>query len=232
MAFPLNPWLFGSAALLLLWLAIWLFRPALRREMLLVSLFTAPLGLTEPLFVPEYWTPPSLFNLAATTGFDIESIVFCFAAGGIAAVIYEILVKSRHSEMSMNEMRSKRHRFHKIALASPAIVFVPLYLFSGLNPIYVSIIALFAGAMATVVCRPDLKKPVLTGGTVFLLIYFFFFLFLSVAFPDFVPNAWNFSAISGILVFGVPFEELLFALSFGMAWAGLYEHFFWKKLVR
>ena len=57
--------------------------------MLLVSVFTMPFGLTEPLFVPRYWDPPSLFNLAATTGFDIESLIFCFAIGGIGAVLYD-----------------------------------------------------------------------------------------------------------------------------------------------
>jgi hypothetical protein len=55
-----------------------------------------PFGLTEPLFVPRYWDPPSLFNLAATTGFDIESLIFCFAIGGIGAVLYD-----KHLDQSM-----------------------------------------------------------------------------------------------------------------------------------
>jgi hypothetical protein len=42
-----------------------------------------PMGLTEPFFVPEYWTPPSLFNLTEKTGFDIESLIFSFAIDGI-----------------------------------------------------------------------------------------------------------------------------------------------------
>lgn len=57
--------------------------------MMVVSLWTSLLGLTEPLFVPEYWAPPSLFDLASRTGFDIESFIFSFAIGGIAVVIYE-----------------------------------------------------------------------------------------------------------------------------------------------
>ncbi|PIN93121.1 hypothetical protein COU56_03855, partial [Candidatus Pacearchaeota archaeon CG10_big_fil_rev_8_21_14_0_10_31_9] len=58
-----------------------------------VSLLTMPFGLTEPLFVPEYWSPPSLFNLAVKTGFDIESLIFCFAVGGIGTVIYELFFR-------------------------------------------------------------------------------------------------------------------------------------------
>jgi hypothetical protein len=39
-----------------------------RRETLKVSLWTSLLGLTEPIFVPEYWLPPSLFELARRHG--------------------------------------------------------------------------------------------------------------------------------------------------------------------
>lgn len=39
----------------------------------------ATFGLTEPLFVPKYWNPPSLFDLAQRTGFGIKSLIFCFA---------------------------------------------------------------------------------------------------------------------------------------------------------
>jgi len=46
------------------------------------SWLTALFGLTEPRFVPEYWNPPSLFDLAQCTGFDIESLIFCFGIGG------------------------------------------------------------------------------------------------------------------------------------------------------
>lgn len=47
----------------------------------MVSLATAFFGLTEPLFVPEYWNPPTLFDLAQRTGFDLESLIFCFGIG-------------------------------------------------------------------------------------------------------------------------------------------------------
>ena len=58
-------------------------KPSLRLPMLWASVLTAPFGLTELAFVPKYWNPPSLFDLAHRTGFDIESLIFCFAIGGI-----------------------------------------------------------------------------------------------------------------------------------------------------
>ncbi len=82
-------WLTFALMFVALWGVFYIERPALRREMLWVSLFTSLAGFSEPIFVPAYWNPPSLFNLAATTHFDIESIIFCFAIGGIGSVIYE-----------------------------------------------------------------------------------------------------------------------------------------------
>ncbi len=69
----LNPWLTFSLLFLLVWLLIFFFLPRVRKEMFWVSFITMPLSFTEPLFVPEYWNPPSLFDLAARTGFDIEA---------------------------------------------------------------------------------------------------------------------------------------------------------------
>jgi hypothetical protein len=78
-------WLIWASLFLLPWTALFVAWPALRRPMLWASALTAPFGLTEPLFVPAYWNPPSLFDLAHRTGFDIESLIFCFAIGGLAA---------------------------------------------------------------------------------------------------------------------------------------------------
>ena len=103
-----NPWLISSLMLFLAWLIIFIYFKKVRKEMFFVSLFTTPLGLTEPFFVPEYWNPPSLFDLAQRTGFDIESVIFCFAIGGLAVVIYEAIFGSRHQTMTEMEKRMPR----------------------------------------------------------------------------------------------------------------------------
>jgi len=228
----MNPWLISSLALFAVWLLIFLLNKNLRRKMIFGSLITMPLGLTEPLFVPEYWNPPSLFNLAATTGFDIESFIFTFSIGGIAVVLYEIFFKAKHKKISKYEMHGKRHRFHLLALLSPVIVFLALYLLTNLNPIYSGIIAMFTGGFAAVLCRPDLKTKVLAGGFLFLLLYFAGFLIFNFLYGKGVEQIWNLSAISGILILGIPIEELLFALSFGMMWSSIYEHIKWYKIIK
>ncbi|MBR9690682.1 hypothetical protein GOV08_03275 [Candidatus Woesearchaeota archaeon] len=226
----MNAWLTFSMILLGIWAVIWTAKPSVRKQMMWASILTAPFGLTEPIFVPEYWNPPSLFNLAANTGFDIESLIFSFAVGGIAAVLYESFFNVRHVKISRHEMAFARHRFHKLALASPFIAFFPLYFFTSLNPIYSASLAMLVGGIAAMLCRPDLTKKIIVGSILFLGMYFVFFLSFNLVYPGIVKQVWNLEAISGILVLGIPIEELLFALAFGGLWSSYYEHIKWYKL--
>jgi len=222
-------WLAWSSAFLLPWLLLYRLFPQHRREMARMSLFTAPFGLTEPLFVPEYWNPPSLFNLAQNSGFDVESVVFCFGIGGIGAVLFNALARRRLEPITDHERHARRHRFHRWALAAPVLIFVPLY-FLPWNPIYPAVLAMAGGAIAMMLCRPDLTTKTLASGALFLLFYVVFLVGFEWTAPGYIARVWNLSALSGILVWKFPLEELLFAITFGMYWAGVYEHFTWRRL--
>lgn len=225
-------WLIWSLILLAVWLVIYFVLDTRdkKREMLVVSFWTSLLGLTEPLFVPEYWSPPSLFDLALRTGFDFESLIFSFAIGGIVVVLYERIFRTTHVLISAHTQHLPRHRYHIWALLAAPIIFAALILTTSLNPIYSAAIAMVLGGFATWYCRPDLKKKMIISGFLFLGLYFLYFLTLLVMYPGYVEKVWNLSAISGILIVGIPLEELMFAFSFGFLWSSIYEHFTWRKL--
>ncbi len=225
-----NEWLVFSLILFGIWLIVFIFKKQSRKEMFIVSLFTMPFGLTEPLFIPAYWSPPSLFNLALRTGFDIESLIFCFAVGGIAAVLYELFYRVKHKKVPKCEIHSSKHKYHLLSLFSPIIVFLLLWLFTELNPIYSASTAMLIGGIAAMMCRPDLKRKIIIGGVLFLILYFVFFVFFNNFYPYAVEKFWNLSALSGILILNIPLEELIFAFTFGMMWASVYEHVKWYRL--
>ncbi len=222
-------WLFWSSAFLIPWGVVYWWFPIQRKAMLWASLFTTPFGLSEPLFVPEYWLPPSLFDLAENTGFDIESLIFCFGIGGIGSVFYNLLSRKMPQAVAACARGHDRHRHHYAALATPFVVFIVLYFFPW-NPIYPSIIAMFAGALATMLCRPDLIRKTWIGGLLFLVYYALFLAGLEWSAPGYIERVWNLEVLSGVSVWFMPLEELLFAIGFGMYWSGVYEHFTWKKL--
>ena len=192
------------------------------------SLVTALLGLTEPIFVAAYWNPPSLFELAQRTRFDIESLIFSFAIGGIGVVLYNAIRRQHLVPVSLKERRQPLHRFHLAALFVPYVLFVPLY-FLPWNPIYPSIVCLVIGATASVICRPGLKAKTLVGGFLFLGLYAAFMLGLKWLTPGYIEQVWNLPALRGGLIYGIPLEELLFGFAFGLYWTGVYEHFTWHE---
>ncbi len=225
-------WLIWSLLLLIIWIVLFisLKDEISKKEMIVVSLWTSLLGFLEPVFVPAYWTPPSLFNLAVNTGFDIESFIFAFGVGGLAVVLYERMFKVHHKKISDTEKHSAKHKYHLLALSSAPIIFLFLYLFTSLNPIYSTFISLISGGLFTWYCRPDLKKKMLISAVAFTVFYFIYFLTLDMMFPGYTIRAWNMSAISGILIVGVPIEELMFAFGLGFLWSSVYEHIKWYKI--
>lgn len=224
-----HVWLIWAAALLVPWILLYLAFPAHRSAMRWASLYTMPFGLSEPLFVPRYWNPPSLFDLAQRTGFDIESLIFTFGIGGVAAVLYSVITRRRARAVPLRERQQPLHRHHYKALAAPFIVFPILYLFPW-NPIYAGIVAMLIGAATAIACRPDLKTKTWIGGLLFLAYYVTFLLGLEWTAPGYIERVWNLPALSGVLVLGIPSEELLWAVAFGMYWSGVYEHFTWRRV--
>jgi len=219
-------WLLWSLAFVALWGVLFVANPAKRHAMWRTSLVTALFGVTEPLFVPRYWNPPSLFELAQRTGFDIESFIFAFAVGGIGMVLYTALTRRELVPLCAEERHERRHRLHRVALIAPFVLLIPGFLLPW-NPIYPSVLALAVGALAAVICRPDLARNTFVGGALFLGLYAVFMLGLRWLAPGYIGTVWNLPALSGVLIYGVPLEELLFGVTFGMYWSGVYEHLTW-----
>ncbi|HUK39307.1 MAG TPA: lycopene cyclase domain-containing protein [Methanomicrobiales archaeon] len=216
-------WLGWSLAFLAVWCLVLagLKDRGSRHEMLVVSAWTSLLALTEPLFVPRYWNPPSLFGLAQSTGFDVESFIFCWSIGGLAVVLYELLVPVRHEPVGRG---SRTHAFHPVALVVTPVSFAVLDLATGLNPIYGALLAFALGSALVVASRPDLLRKMLVSAFVFLGLYSAYFFTLIVAVPGYVQRVWDLRVLSGASVLGIPLEELAFAFAFGFFWSGIYEY--------
>jgi hypothetical protein len=223
-------WLFWSSAFLVPWIALFVLNPNLRGAMWRTSAVTALFGLIEPIFVPEYWNPPSLFELARRTGFDIESLLFAFAVGGIGCVLYDSIARQHLVSVSAAERGAPLHEFHLAALLIPPVLFVPLYLLPW-NPIYAVLTSLLLGVIASVLCRPTLARRTVVGAFLFLGLYGVFMLGLRLGAPGYIAEVWNLPALRWGVVLGIPIEELAFGFVFGAYWTGVYEHFTWRESV-
>lgn len=216
--------LYLSITLFIIWVGLYLLRPNLRKEMLFGSLIAFPFGITEVFFVPEYWKPETLFHLAPV---DIESFLFLFAVGGIAAVSSEIWRKAYHRPYCSCVP-------HKNAFSVISFTILLFLLFMWLFPvnvIYPAIIALFAGAIAIGFLRGDLWNEISRGLIIFMLIYAAVFTLSRLFYPPMI-DYWNLKDLTGVMIFAIPLEELLWAASFGAFWSPFYEYVFSNSIER
>ena len=208
----------GCLIFLVVWLLFFVLRKDLRKEMIFGSLLAMPFGLSESLWVPEYWNPPSLFNLISNYGVGIESFLFCFICGGTAAVIYEIIFKKKIVKIRL------QHKY----LFGPYISVVLIFLFSEFffpeSTIYNAIVALLIGAIIIAIKRKDLIGQIIFGGIFFAIVYFFLFFIFTKIYPDYVNYVYNLENMIGVIILGVPLEEILVSFSAGAIWSCFYEY--------
>src|SRR5258708_3971229 len=190
-----------------------------RAEIRWGSLISAPMALTSLLFVPQYWTPPSLFDLDQKIRVGIEDFLWAAAVGGIASVVAEILLKER-----LSVIRKAARKRHFAPLAVVVVVFPALEFWHPGKTIYNTIIAFAIGAVVIAVLRSDLIPTMLIGALSFTALYFVLFLLVLLLYPDFVKRYYTLSHLLGIYVRGVPIEELLFAGTGGAVWSVAYEY--------
>lgn len=220
----------------LVWLIAFFYKKDLRRKMVwsgivctviltiafIVLRILFFLGLNDSSIVPDYWNPDTLFNLGRITGgYAIEDVLFTFLFGGLAGFIYEFITRKE-----VKIKKTKRH--NKNALIAFIVAGGLFYSIFDINIIYSLIVG---GSVSTLIIwieRSDLIKHSLYGGLSFLVIYFLAFLLFDTIFPDFITRVYNLRDISGILILGVPLEELLFAIIFGSNWSPIYEYWYGK----
>lgn len=202
------------------WLACYVIGKRYRPQIIWGTVITAPLALTSFLFVPQYWKPPSLFDLDAHIRVGIEDFIWAGAVGGIASVVGEILLKEKLAG-GRKEHRKKHYAPFIVMLA----VFLILWRLYPNKNIYNTAIAFAVCAVVVAFLRIDLIPTMLIGATVFTILYFLLFVFFLALYPGFIERYYNLSNISGIRLLGVPIEELMFASAGGMVWSVAYEYF-------
>jgi hypothetical protein len=225
-------YLIGVGILFIFWLFFFILRKDLRKPMIWSGLFYLIIIVIYHLLwivlshfidlgtsiVPTYWEPKTLFDMGLSTrGMAIEDLLFMFFVGGIATSIYEFLCKKEIKVRKTRTMHILAPLVGSIVAFSSMIIFKP-------NAIYPLIIFGFAGAIVLWAQRKDLFWHSIFGGFGFLIIYFLGFSLFNIIFPDFISTAYHLENLSGILIFNIPIEEYLYAISFGLMWAPIYEY--------
>lgn len=218
-------YLVGVVIFWVAWIGCFVLGKTYRSEIRWGTLIASPMALTSLLFVPQYWTPPSLFDLDQRIRVGIEDLLWAAAVGGIAAVVGEIFLREK-----LASIRKSRHKRHYAPFVLLVGVFVALEVWHPHKTMDNTIISFAVGALILGYLRRDLIPLMLTGATTFTVLYFVLFLWVLALYPEFVRRYYNLPNLLGIFIHGVPIEELLFAATGGAIWSVAYEYVFGYRL--
>jgi hypothetical protein len=212
-------YLVGALIFVVAWVGCYWFGRSYRAQEIWGSVVSAPFALTGFLFIPQYWSPPSLFNLDNRIGISIEDIVWSAAVGGIASVVGEICFKS-----NLRERRGVRRRRHYAPFVIVIGIFILLEVLRSDKAIYNMIAAFALGVIVLACVRPDLILQMVLGAAIFTALYFALFKFLLFVYPEFIQRFYNTPKLLGIYFAGIPVEEIAFAATGGAIWSVAYEY--------
>jgi hypothetical protein len=211
-------YLIGSLIMGIPWLVIFVWRKDLRPEMMFGGMLALPFALVEVFFVPRYWNPPSVFGLMFKHGFGIEDFIFLFFVGGIGAVVYEAGFRIRTRKLRGD------HRLH----LTPYFAVIALFVFAESvfpeTPMTNLCAALFVGTLLIVMRRRDLIPQILITATLFTAFYFIFYQIFFILYPGYIEKYFAIRNLSGISVYNIPLEELLWGFFGSAFWSTLYEY--------
>ena len=212
-------YLIGTLIFAAAWVTCFILAKNYRPQMIWGSLISAPMALTSILFIPQYWTPPSLFNLDGRFRVGIEDVLWAASVGGIASVTGEILLKEK-----LAARRKQPHKRHYSPFIIMGIVFMMLEVWHPSKTIYNTVISFVVCALVVSFLRHDLVLLMLVSSINFTILYLALFVYFLTLYPDFIQRYYNVPNLLGIYVFGVPVEELMFAASGGAIWSIAYEY--------
>ncbi|MCX6752587.1 MAG: lycopene cyclase domain-containing protein [Candidatus Nomurabacteria bacterium] len=194
-------------------------RKDLRIDILTMSFVFGILGpISELLYQQDYWLPQTFTG----SRIGIEDFLFGFFIGGIVSVLYKELFSK-----FISRPRKGNHHLRFLFLFITAFIFLSnifFYVFN-INSIYASIVTFLLMALFMYYFRRDLFIDGLASGIFLAMTMFLAYLIFLYIFPEAIHKWWFIKNISGILILGIPLEELIWAFSLGLIAGPAYEFF-------
>lgn len=214
------------------WLVMFLYRKDLRREMITMGLLSGVWLVASGIwfyniYIDTYWRPEfagflhinKLTSLIGLKAGGVEDVLFLFFITGIAAAFYEEFFHRTHT--------NKIYRKSSYYFLFPFIIFLSFSIITitrKFNIIYGEYLAYFISAAIVWFKRHDLFLHSIATALFLSIFFFLFYIFVFLRlFPGIIHAWWIVENGSGILIQGVPLEELIWAFSYGLFIAPMYE---------
>lgn len=209
----------------IIWLAIFLKRKDLRKEILFTSFLIGVLSVATSYFwwTKDWWRPITITH----TIVGIEDFIMGFTSGGIMSVIYDYFLGKTYAKSTVRH--GKYAPYLLLVFMGGATTLLFLYL--GITSFWSSFITMALVILFIDYLRKDLIFDSLISGTAMFVVSITFYAVILLA-----SNTWiditYLDGLSGVRIWNVPVEEFVFWFLAGM-WVGpFYEYALGKKLKR
>lgn len=212
---------------LIIWLALFLWRKDIRKEMLIISVIFAFAGpLANLPYLQDWWNPFFLTNI------PLEDFLVGFMIGGIAAVIYEIAFAKKIKSKIKNKKKELERNINFLTIISLlAILFFGSFYLLKLNSLLSTIIAFVVPLAIIWIKRKDLILDSLISGVLLLVVAMVVYTLLELLTPGWVQAFWLFENIPNIVILNVPLDDVIWYFLAGAFIGPLYEYWQEGKLI-
>lgn len=217
-------YLLGTGIYALIWISFFLGRRDLRRKILYSSLFCAPLGLSETLFIPDYWLP-QFDAIYLYRNIYLESLLFCFFLGGVVSAFYQVVSGARLFKTNKTSPY--------LTLIGPLIFTTYFLSLFQLQLMFYAVYSMFISSIVVLIFLKSESIKIIYSALINVLLYTILFIPFWYLFPQ-LSSSYQFDNLCGILVGGIPIEEFLWIFTFSLYWTPVYEiwsnHFHSKQV--
>lgn len=180
-----------------------------RRSIVLASLLSMPFCIYEIVFIPEYWSPAQLGGRLI----GLADVLFSFSTGGIAWICATFCI--REDVLFSWSPRLFLRRFFGASILGVMLSLILWVI--GLTIMTAVLICMLIGLIVLSWRFRRLQHISLIGALGFALCYFAVLKLILLSSSAF-PHYWNLGNLSGYGLWGVPLEEVLWALGYGAIW--------------
>jgi len=209
-------YLLGSLLFVPVWLLLFWRLPNARREMLAMSVLFVCIGVPMEalLYTRDWWHPMTITG----TRVGVEDFIYSIGNGGYMAALYMALTRS-------NLERSAPPSVWLRLLPVVCLVALPLLLVYGFGVhsfLATSVGSLIALAIVLGI-RPDLSRVAVVTGVVGTLLAIPVYLAMEAIFPGSIAATWDLPHLSGVLLLGIPIEDVLWYVYTCAVWGTYYK---------
>jgi len=185
--------------------------------MILVGLYVGLLAIPLEFiwFLKDYWNP---LKYISAFEFTFQESIFAFLIGGIVSVIYIV-------------PRTQNRHFKIINFLLPIVILIiSMLLFTNifsLTSIYSCYIAFGITTLMILYRKPILIIKSILSGFLMMVISIIGYTILLIIYPNLINDWWRLKNISGILFLGIPIEEIIWFLFYGLSFGPIYN--FWSE---